>query len=471
MTTSRRIGWLVALIVAVVAPLAGQQRVAPYDLFITVKGPLVALTHVRVVDGTGAAARPDQTVVLDGGKITAVGPFGTTRVPQAAQVLDLPNHTVIPGIVGLHEHTYFAGVQRVTQMTNSAPLAYLAYGVTTAMTAGSMLPYHELSLKRAVDARTIPGPRFLIAGPYLDGPASTNPMSLKVATPEAARRAVAYWAGEGATWVKFLGRVTREVLQAGIQEAKSRGMRVTGHLCSVTFSEAAAMGIDLLQHGFITNSEYVPGKKPDECPAQNQRAQADVDVASPAVQASIRAIVQGRAAVASTLAVYETFVPGHRLDIDALQMLDEATRVEVQTANATLPSAEFTVSPQLLQKMMAWERAFVAAGGLLGAGVDPWGTGMLPGVGNLRNYELLVKAGFTAEQAVQIMTLNGARILGEEQRIGSIAVGKAADLVVIFGDPVGVPSDVYNVVTVFKDGVGFDSAQLRQEAKGRVGLN
>lgn len=466
-----RIGLFVALVAAVVAPLAAQQRVAPYDLFISVKGPLVALTHVRVVDGTGAPARVDQTIVLDAGKIAAAGPFATTSVPAGAQVLELREHTVVPGIVGLHEHTYFGGVRRVTQMTNSAPLAYLAYGVTTAMTAGSMLPYHELSLKRAVDAKTIPGPRFLIAGPYLDGPASTNPMSLKVGTPEAARRAVAYWAGEGATWVKFLGRVTRAVLQAGIQEAKARGMRVTGHLCSVTFTEAAAMGIDLLQHGFITNSEYVPGKKPDECPAQNQRAQADVDVASPAVQASIRAIVQGKAAVASTLAVYETFAPGHRLDIEALDLLDAETRSEVQSINASLADAEFTVPPRLLEKMMAWERAFVAAGGLLGAGVDPWGTGLLPGLGNLRNYELLVKAGFSAEQAMQIMTLNGARILGEDQRIGSIAVGKAADLVVIFGDPVGVPSDVYNVVTVFKDGVGFDSAQLRQEAKGRIGLN
>ena len=222
-------GWLVALVAAVAAPLAGQQRVAPYDLFISVKGPLVALTHVRVVDGTGAAARLDQTVVVDGGKIAAVGPFGATRVPEGAQVLDLPNHTVIPGIVGLHEHTYFGGVRRVTQMSNSAPLAYLAYGVTTAMTAGSMLPYHELSLKRAVDARTIPGPRFLVAGPYLDGPASTNPMSRKVETPEAARRAVAYWAGEGATWVKFLGRVTRTVLQAGAAHMLGCGGRRRFH--------------------------------------------------------------------------------------------------------------------------------------------------------------------------------------------------------------------------------------------------
>ncbi len=113
----------------------------------------------------------------------------------------------------------------------------------------------------------------------------------------------------------------------------------------------------------------------------------------------------------------------------------------------------------------------MAAGGLLGAGSDPWGTGLVPGVGNLRNYELLVEAGFTPEQAIQIMTLNGARILGIDQRFGSIAPGKIADLVVIRGDPVRRPADIYNVVTVFRDGVGYDSTRLRQAAAGRVGAS
>jgi len=129
------------------------------------------------------------------------------------------------------------------------------------------------------------------------------------------------------------------------------------------------------------------------------------------------------------------------------------------------------VPPRLLQKMMVWERAFVAAGGLLGAGVDPWGTGVLPGLGDVRNYELLVQAGFTPEQSIQIMTLNGARILGEEQRIGSIEAGKHADLMVVRGDPVSTPAEMYDVVTVFKDGVGYDSTRLREAARGKVGVN
>lgn len=461
-----------AALVLLMAPLYGQERllrpgVAP---FVSVNAPVVALMHARVVDGTGAPALADQAVILRGVLIDSVGPSATTAIPADAQVVNLSNHTLLPGLVGLHEHTYFGGVRRVTQMSVSSPLLYLAYGVTTGMTAGSQLPYHELNLKRTVDAGEMPGPRFYIAGPYLNGP-SRNAMSRNVLTPEDARRVIAYWAAEGATWVKFLGSVTRDVLRAGIEEAHSRGLRVSGHLCSITFTEAAALSIDALQHGFITNSDYVPAKYPDACPPENMRIQADVDVNSPAVQASIRSIVASKAAVVSTLGTYETFMPDRaRLDPRALEMLDPATRKEVEATHAGLAQGGLVVPPRLLQKMMEWERAFVAAGGLLGAGSDPWGTGFLPGIGNLRNYELLVEAGFAPEQAVQIMTLNGARILGEDQRLGSVAPGKLADLMVIQGDPVRTPADIYKVVTVYQNGIGFDSMRLRRAAKGKVGV-
>lgn len=455
-------------------PVRGQQPsplAAALTPFVSVDAPTVALTHVRVVDGTGAPALSDQTLILEGRRIGSIGPFASTTIPPGAQVLDLSNHTVMPGLVGLHEHTYFGGVERVTAMNVSGPLLYLAYGVTTAMTAGSMLPYHEVNLKRAVDSGEIPGPRFFIAGPYLDGDASRNPMSLKVATADAARRAIAYWSGEGATWIKFLGRVTREVLGAAIEEAHARGLRVTGHLCSVTFTEAAALGIDLLQHGFITNSDYVPGKQPDVCPPGNMQLQADVEVDSPEVQATIRTLVQSGTAVASTLAAYESFIPEQPLDPRGLDLLADDTRKEVESIHASMPRAAFNVPRRLLQKMMAWERAFVAAGGLLGAGVDPWGTGVLPGVGDLRNYELLLQAGFGPEQVIQIMTLNGAQILGEADSVGSISAGKRADLLIVRGDPLQTAADIYNVVTVFKDGIGYDSGRLRAAARGKVGIN
>jgi imidazolonepropionase-like amidohydrolase len=129
----------------------------------------------------------------------------------------------------------------------------------------------------------------------------------------------------------------------------------------------------------------------------------------------------------------------------------------------------FNVPVRLLKNMMQWERAFVDAGGLLGAGSDPWGTGYLPGYGNLRNYEMLLEAEFAPEEAIQVMTLNGARILGEASEFGSVEVGKVADLVVIHGDPVMNQTDIYDVVTVFKGGLGFDSELLRESVRGKIG--
>ena len=464
------LGLVCALLIAV--PLAAQQRpaLAPAArAFVSVDEPVVALTHVRLVDGTGAPARQDQTVIVRGTRIESVGPAATTPIPAGARVMDLSGHTVIPGLVSLHEHTYFGGLSRSVPMNASAYL-YLAFGVTTAMTAGSQLPDEEVELKRAIDAGRMPGPRLHIAGPYITAGTRRTGAFRGVDSPEEARRFVDEWAGKGATWFKVMSG-PREVLSWVIEAAHARRLRVTGHLCAVTFGEAAELGIDALQHGFITASEYVPGKRPDVCPPGNQRAQADVDVASPAVQESIRRIVATGTPVVSTLGVYESFIPGRaRLDSSAMAMLAPATRREVEANHAGLAESGFTVPERLLEKMMRWERDFVTAGGLLGAGSDPWGTGFLPGFGNLRNYELLVEAGFAPEQAIQVMTLNGARILGEEARIGSVEPGKAADLVVIRGDPLGTPSAIYEVTTIFRDGIGYDSARLREFAKGKVGI-
>ncbi len=455
-----------------VPALGAQQPLTPaVARFVSVNAPIVALTHARLIDGTGEPMRTDQTVILRGDVIESVGPSASATIPAGARVLDLTGETLLPGQVGLHEHTYFSGVRRLTEMSVSGPYLYLAFGVTTAMTAGSQLPYQELNMKQAIDAGRLAGPRVLVTGPYLDGGPPRTGMSRNVTAPEDVRRVIAYWASEGATWFKFLGSESRDVLRAGIEEAHARGLHVTGHLCSVTFTEASALGIDLLQHGFITNSDYVPGKKPDVCPAANMRIQADVDVNSFAVESSIRSLVAHGTASVSTLGVYETFMPGHPLDQRALEMLDPDTRREVEGNHANLAAGGLIVPPRLLQKMMAWDRAFVAAGGLLGAGCDPWGTGFLPGYGNIRNYELLIAAGFTAEQAVQVMTLNGARILGMAERTGSVRAGKLADLMIVRGDPVANPSAMYDVVTVFKGGVGFDSAKLRDAARGHVGID
>lgn len=427
----------------------------------------MALAGVRLIDGTGGAVREKQTIVVRDGIITAIGADGAVQVPPSARVLDLNGHTVIPGLVNLHEHTFLGSVGAPAPMMHS-PMLYLAGGVTTAMTAGSMTPYYELNLKTAVDLGFVPGPRLHIAGPFLVGTQQASSPMRVIRSAADAQRVVNYWADEGATWFKVMNGPT-QVVRWVIDAAHARGLKVTGHLCAITFTEAADLGIDLLQHGFITNSEYVPGKQPDVCPPNNQRAQADVDPASAAVQASIRRIVARGTPVVSTLGVYEGFSLRFQLDPDAIAMLTPELRAKVETNFNGRAKAGFTVSEQLLKRMMQWERSFVAAGGLLGAGSDAWGNGFMPGYGNLRNYELLIEAGFTAPEVVRILTSNGAKILGVHARVGSVEVGKVADLVVIRGNPVQVASDIRKVTIVIHDGWAFDSAKLRAEVKGNLG--
>ena len=440
--------------------------------FISVESPVIALTHVRVVDGTGAPPLDDQTVIISEGRVAAVGPFGSTRAPDGAKVLDLAGHTVIPGIVGLHNHTFYTTSLRSVQLNATAPILYLASGVTSIRTTGSYSPYAELNLRRLIDSRQIAGPRMHVAGPYLTGGASGGSMH-KVNTPEAVRRVVDYWASEGVTWLKFYTDVSREVLGAAIKQAHKRGMKVTGHLCSVSFREAVSLGIDNLEHGLFVNTDFDPEKRPDFCPPDALAKLASLDTRSEAARTTIRTMVQGKVPMTSTLAVFELFVPNRPpLEPRVLEAMAPDVRAEYLTSRARLgEGGAFSISPDVFRKAQEFELEFVRAGGLLAAGVDPTGNGgALPGFGDQRNYELLIEAGFTPVEAIRIMTLNGAMVLGEDRRLGSIKAGKLADLVVIRGDPVARPAEIRNVALVFKDGVGYDPEKLIEACRGLVGI-
>ncbi|HET9466441.1 MAG TPA: amidohydrolase family protein [Gemmatimonadales bacterium] len=456
-----------------VLPILAAQAPSPnVQRFIGVDAPTIALTHVRVVDGTGAEPAEDQTVVISRGRIAAVGAAGSIQVPAGAKAMDLSGHTVIPGIVGLHNHTFYTTNLRSVQSNGTAPLLYLGSGVTTIRTTGSHSPYAELNLRRLIDAQQIAGPRMHIAGPYLTGGDGTGSMH-KVNTVEAVRRVVDYWAAEGVTWLKFYTDVSREVLGAAIKQAHKRGVKVTGHLCSVSFREAVSLGIDNLEHGLFVNTDFDPEKKPDFCPPDALAKLAGLDTGGDDVKTTIREMVSRRVPMTSTLAVFELFVPNRPpLEPRVLEAMAPDAKAEYLTSRTRLtePGA-FAVSPQVFRNAQQFELAFVRAGGLLAAGVDPTGNGgALPGFGDQRNYELLIEAGFTPVEAIRIMTLNGATVLGEDKRLGSITPGKLADLVVIKGDPIARPAEIRNVGLVFKDGVGYDSGKLIEACRGLVGI-
>jgi imidazolonepropionase-like amidohydrolase len=468
--------WLVA------ASLCFGQTLSPtVRAFVKVDAPVIALTHVRVIDGTGAAAREDQTIIIANGRILSID-APTSESPPHATILNLTGYTVIPGLVGMHDHMFYPTGQVVGEMAFSFARLYLAAGVTSIRTTGSIEPYTDIELKREIDSALAVGPKMHLTAPYLEGSESSDVQMHHLRDADDARKMVDFWADQGMTSFKVYAHIHREELKAAIDQAHKRGLKITGHLCSIGFGEAAALGIDNLEHGLLTDTEFYSGKKPDTCDNRAALlALATMEVADPRIQGMIRNLVAHHLAVTSTLAVFENFVPGRPpLQKRVLDAMAPDARSAYLESRVTISDNAAAVKrygpggspwPKLFQMEMQFERAFVKAGGLLLAGEDPTGIGgVLAGFGDQREVELLVEAGFTPLEAIHIAAANGAQFLGDWS-IGTLAPSKAADLVVLKGDPSKNISDIENVEMVFKDGVGYDSQKLVDSVRRHVGLD
>lgn len=469
---------VIAVLCASGFALAQPQQPSIQD-FIRVPAGTIALDHVRVIDGTGAAAKSDQTIVISGGKIAAIGPSSSTQIPSGANRMDFTGYSALPGLVGMHDHLFYpvfnpaGGGALYHDMPFSFPRLYLAAGVTTIRTTGSIEPYFDLELKRGIDEGKLIGPKMNITGPYLEGEGSFTRQMHALKDPDDARRTVDYWISEGVRSFKAYNTLTRAELKAAIDAAHQHGIKVTGHLCSIGFREAADLGIDNLEHGLAVDTEFYPDKKPDVCPvpAQAMAAAAKLDVNGPEIQTTIKTLVAHHVAVTSTLPVFEQGASTRpNAPQRVLDSMTEEARKAYAANRARIATDKDSPRPLMFQKEMEFERAFVKAGGTLLAGPDPTGNGgTVAGYGDQRELELLVEAGFTPLEAIQIATMNGAQFLGEAGKIGSLAAGKQADIVLVKGDPSTKIEDIENVELVFKDGVGWDSKKLIDSVKGQVG--
>jgi imidazolonepropionase-like amidohydrolase len=452
--------------------------------YVKVNARKVVLTHVRVLDGTGAPAADDRNVVIENGKITAISAGADAASDTNTTVLDLRGHTVLPGIVGMHNHLFyiarpnlnvegkFERPASIPEMAFTSPRLYLAAGVTTMRTTGSVEPYADLGLKHEIDGGKVVGPHIDVTGPYLDGVGTIFYQMHPLASPEEARRFVDFWVDQGVTSFKAYTSITRAELKAAVEEAHKHGIKVTGHLCSVTYREAADAGIDNLEHGFFVNTELDPDKKPDACTAtQGFYTLEHMDPNGPQAADLIRYLIAHHVAITSTLPVFEQDNPLHVvLRPQMLATMTPEAREAYLYARNSKQGVPHDAAILHLKNDMQMERNFVAAGGLLLGGPDPTGNGgVLPGFGDQREIELLVEAGFSPAEAVRIATLNGAIYLGRDKQIGSIATGKNADLVIVLGNPAEKITDIENVELVFKDGVGYDSQKLFDSVKGRYG--
>lgn len=481
MGASRRSAWVLLWLAMCMPGVAAAVSLSPQVKgFVVHDEPVLAIVHVRVIDGRGHPARDNQTVLLRDGRIAAVGSH--LALPPGVVQVDGTGRTLIPGLVGMHDHMFYPAPKvnpearegLYPEQGSSFPKLYLAGGVTTIRTTGSTEPYTDLALKKAIDAGLVAGPKMHTTGPYLEGRGSFTPQMHELTGADDARDTVTYWIGEGATSFKAYMHITRAELSAALSVAHARGVKVTGHLCSIGFTEAAGMGIDNLEHGLVVDTEFSADKQPDSCPDTRAATAhlATMEVDRPEVRTLIAYLVKKGVAVTSTLPVFETFVPG-RAPVDArvLDAMLPETRAEYLKSRDRIAGMKDSPWPRLFALEMAFEHAFVVAGGTLLAGLDPTGYGgVIAGYGDQREVELLVEAGFSPVQAIRIATWNGARFLGEEKTIGSIEPGKAADLVLIRGNPAKDITDIEHVEMVFKDGIAYDPTRLVKAANGTVGL-
>ena len=459
--------------------------------FITVDAPLFAITHVRVIDGTGVAPLEDQTIIVSDGKIQSIGKSSDVKVPANARGIDKTGYTVIPGLVGMHDHLYYtASLNRnerggtpapgffVSEVPFTAPRLYLASGVTSMRTAGSVEPYTDMNVKNAIEAGRMPGPKIDVTAPYLEGPPGARAIAQlhELTGADDARDMVRFWSGQGFTSFKAYMNITRAELKTAAEEAHKRGLKITGHLCSVGYREAAELGIDNLEHSFFADTEFVPTKKPDVCPSQRDANEAltKLEPADEAFQKTVRTLIEHHVAITSTLPVFEPNTASRPpVPQRVLDAMSPESKISYLSARARAPQsiAGQQRADAYFKKHMQLEFAFAKAGGVLMAGPDPTGGGgVLPGFGDQREVELLVEEGFTPVEAIKIATYNGAQFMGALDHIGTLAQGKQADIVLINGDPSKNINDIEKIETVFKDGVGFDSAALYASVKGMVGI-
>ena len=443
---------------------------ADVQRFVSVPEDWVVLRGVRLVDGTGAPARDDMSVEIRGGVIRAVGTVDEVGMPDGARIIEATGQTLMPGLVMLHEHLFYpSGERRYNTNEVSFPPLYLAGGVTTMRTGGSMDPYTDLRVRQHVEEGRIPGPDIDVTGPYLEGAGGFVRAMPQLETPEEARAFVDFWMDEGVTSFKAYNLIDRATLGAAIEAAHARGAKVTGHLCSVTYREAADLGIDNLEHGFFAATDWVEGKEPDECPRGATQSYVELDLDSPAFTDLVRHLVEHDVAITSTLNVVERMAEDRPPPAEgAFEAMLPQIRERVAAVVGTRGSEAGT---RLLEKYFAMEKAFYDAGGHLVVDTDPTGAGdVVPGYANQRTLQLLLEMGLSVEEAVSVATLNGARYLEAEERIGTVEPGKDADLVLFRGDPHEDPDAFRRTTLVFKHGIGYDSKALFDSVEGWVGV-
>jgi len=406
----------------------------------------VAIEHVRVFDSENAATREDQTVVIDGERVTQAGPSASVEAPANAEHLDGKGKTLVPGLFDMHAH-----LQPLDGLLN------IASGVTAARDMGNDID--ELArLQSQWDSGTAIGPRVWKSG-FIDGPGPFQaPTGIFVSTPEEAQAAVTRYADLGYIQIKLYSSLKPELVPGITKLAHERGLRVSGHVPNgMIASQFVEAGADELQHiNFVflnfLGSKVKDTRTPERFTAVGAYA-AKMDLDSKEVKDFITLLQQHHTTVDVTMATFESMFRGRpgKASPDFAPILSRLpAQVQRAAYSGGLPVTAET--DQLYQDsyaaMLKMTKKMYAAGVPILAGTDA-----LVGLMLHRELELEVNAGIPPAKALQIATWNAAKLLKQEKELGSIAPGKKADFVLVEGDPSKNISDIRRCRLVAKNGI------------------
>lgn len=452
----------------------GQEFSQQVTDFIEVQDSIIAITNVTLIDGTGGVIKENQDIIFINNRITSIAKTRKSKIQKNAKIIDGTGKTVIPGFIMMHEHLFYAkpfdGNYKAVHMTNTFPKMYLAGGVTTMRTAGSIEANSDLNIKNSIDQGKTLGPTIDVSTPHVER-AGFIPQIQSLYEDEDIETWLDYWFDKGITSVKVYNHITKEDLKKIIEVSHKRNIKVTGHLCSITYREAAELGIDNLEHSFFASTDFVSDKNENQC-VNGGPSLLELDENNPELIDLMKFLIERNVTLTYTPNVFEPFtgrevIPGGGKVALAPYLLAQMQTIYDQANNSKRDSLRLIGFKKEMKRILK----FHSMGGKITVGTDPTGSGKtIAGYSNQRLIELLIETGFSMEDAINLSTLNGAKYLGIEQETGTIEVSKRADLVLINGNLSKDVSAIRNMEIVFKNGVGFNSKKIFESVKGKVGL-
>ena len=443
---------------------------AAVSLLVTIAGcrsdhaeRVVALVGATVIDGTGAPAAPEQTILIEGERIAAVG--RDVVVPQNATVIDVTGNAVIPGLIDMHGHMYAFS----SNQFEAYPKLFLAGGVTTVFSPGDFDPAGMIALRDSIARGETVGSRILTAGPYFDHAPSIVPWIEGVSSVAEALDKFALWR-DSIDAVKVYAGITEQEITGLIAAAHDAGLFVTGHLGGIPTRRAVALGIDGLEHGIFAMAELSP-HGPTAPINEQYCALAELDLGSPVVDSVMSDIVARGVYVTPTIVTMQAMHPEFDPVVaDWERYLSDDMREALAQRAEFLDARGADCLRRAVEKQLEFVGLLHRRGGVILVGTDPVTPELVPGYALHRELQNLVAAGLTPLEAITAATANAAAALGRDGELGTIAPGRWADLVVVEGDPSVEIASISNIRLVLKAGNQYDPAALRQSAVGLIGV-